>query len=929
MGGPLSSVYRLSFLLWAQFLQTLLGRDTAVQSEPRERIGGHLGPKVERGQPMIETQQRREDFKDSEIDFELLTPLFQQYFGLKKEHPNTIMLMRVGDFYEAYGQDAVTVARDAEIVLTAKEAGGGKKVPMSGVPFFSLDTYLRLLVSTGHRVALAEQLEDARQAKGLVRRGVVRTVTAGTILDPSLLDEKRHNFLCGITEIGSLYGCAFADISTGEFVCTEFNNSWERLEEELFRFRPAEVVVAAGTPLEIQAVSLKERLGSAVSTWDNQPSVKASRELLSRTFSSTPLKALDLDEASAALSASGLLLRYLQMTQGSQVLSLSAPRGYRTSEHMVIDSTSSRNLELVETLLGRQRRGSLLWACDFTCTSMGARRLRQWILHPLVEQESIEARLDSVEALLEGELVRRDIRGRLQSVSDIERLSSRVAYGTANARDLQALARSLAELPELAGACERLDDPTLMRLTYEFTSLKGLQRELDVALAEEPPVSLREGGLIADGYNEQLDELRALRGSGKDWIARLQEEEREKTGIKSLKVGYNQVFGYYLEVTKSNLASVPEHYIRKQTLANSERYFTPELKEYEARVLGAEDKIRELEYDLFTALRNRCAEEGETLRWVARCLSELDVLCGFAEGATRHRWVKPAITQDNLLEIQGGRHPVVERATDCRFVPNDVSLDQKRRLILLTGPNMSGKSTYLRQNALLVVMAQMGCYVPADSAVVGITDRVFTRVGASDDLHLGQSTFMVEMSEPANILRYATPRSLVILDEIGRGTSTYDGLSLAQAIAEYLYHECQSKTLFATHFHELTKLARRLRGCRNYRVAVREDRENIVFLHRIVPGGADRSYGIHVASLAGVPEPVLDRAKTLLERLERGQSGRAAGGPDPSLQLDLFAEPKPEEGVLEELRGVDEANLDGAAAAQLIVRWRAALNGAG
>jgi len=869
---------------------------------------------------MTDTQTRREDFRDSEIDFEALTPLFQQYFGLKIENPGCLMLMRVGDFYEAYGEDAVTVARDAEIVLTAKEAGGGKKVPMSGVPFFSLDTYLRLLVSTGHRVALAEQLEDARQAKGLVKRGVVRTVTAGTILDPTLLDEKQHNFLCGITEVGSLYGCAFCDISTGEFVCTEFSNTWERLEEELFRFRPAEVVVASGTPLELLATGLKERLGCSFATWDSQPSVKGSRELLSRTFAGQPLKALDLDEASAALSASGLLLRYLQMTQGSKALSLSPPRGYRTSEHMVIDSTSSRNLELVETLLGRQRRGSLLWACDFTCTSMGARRLRQWILHPLLDMEEIQARLDAVEALLEGEAARQEIRRRLQSVSDIERLNSRIAYGTANARDLQALTRSLAELPALAQACDRTEDPTLQRLTFEFTTLEPLRAELERAIAEEPPVSLREGGLIADGYDEELDELRRLRGSGKEWIQELQVTERESTGIKSLKVGFNQVFGYYLEVTKSNLSLVPEHYIRKQTLANSERYFTPELKEQEARILGAEDKIREREYDLFTRLRERCAGEGETLRWVARCLSELDVLCGFAEGATRYRWVKPQVTEENVLEVQGGRHPVVERSTDDRFVPNDVSLDEKKRLILLTGPNMSGKSTYLRQNALLVIMAQMGCYVPADSAVVGLTDRVFTRVGASDDLHLGQSTFMVEMSEAANILRYATPRSLVVLDEIGRGTSTYDGLSLAQAIAEYLYHECQSKTLFATHFHELTKLARRLRGCRNCRVAVREDRENIVFLHRIVPGGADRSYGIHVASLAGVPDPVLERAKSLLDRLERG-SARGAERPDPSLQLDLFEEEKPEEVVLAELKEVDSHSLDGAKAVGLINHW--------
>lgn len=873
---------------------------------------------------MTTTQQQRIDFCDSEIDFSELTPLFQQYFGLKKENPNCVMLMRVGDFYEAYGEDAGIVSRDAEIVLTAKEAGGGKKVPMSGVPFFSLDTYLRLLVKSGHRVALAEQLEDARQAKGLVKRGVVRTVTAGTILDPNLLDDKRHNFLCGISEVGSLYGCAFADISTGEFLCTEFVSSWERLEEELFRIRPAEVVVARGTPLELLAVGLKERLGCSLGDWENQPSVSASQDLIARSFDNAPLKSLDLDEASAALAAAGLLLRYLQMTQGSQVLSLSAPRGYRSTGHMVIDSTSSRNLELVETLLGRQRRGSLLWACDFTCTSMGARRLRQWILHPLVDREPIEERLDAVEALLGSEPTRTELRSRLKYVSDIERLNSRIAYGTANARDLSALVQSLTELPHLAEICSYVEEPALDRLTREFDSLEVLRQDLDRALAAEPPISLREGGLIADGYHHELDELRGLRGSGKEWIAKLQETERENTGIKSLKVGYNQVFGYYIEVTKSNLASVPEHYIRKQTLANAERYFTPELKEYEARVVGAEDKIRELEYRLFTGLRERACEFAEDLRRVARSLSELDVLCGFAEGATRHRWTRPTFTEENLLEFRGGRHPVVERSTQARFVPNDLSLDEKKRLLLLTGPNMSGKSTFLRQNALLVVMAQMGCYVPADTALIGIVDRVFTRVGASDDLHLGQSTFMVEMAEAANILRYATPRSLVVLDEIGRGTSTYDGLSLAQAIAEYLYHQCQAKTLFATHFHELTKLAKRLKGCRNYRVAVREDRENIVFLHRIVAGGADRSYGIHVASLAGVPEPVLQRAQSLLERMEReGTTERQAPS---STQLDLFNEPAASDLVIDELNSLDEDQLNGDQALELIGRWKRSLN---
>lgn len=872
---------------------------------------------------MTQTETQRETFRDEELDFETLTPLFKQYFGLKRQHPNSLMLMRVGDFYEAYGEDAATVARDAEIVLTAKEAGGGRKVPMSGVPFFSLDTYLRLLVSVGHRVALAEQMEDARQAKGLVRRDVIRTVTAGTILDPHLLDEKKHNFLCSLSELSGQYGCSFADISTGEFVCTEFQDSWERLEEELIRFRPAEIVVASGSSLQIQATALKERIGCSVAEWEGQPSLKSSRELIRRVFAGTPLKSLDLDEAGAALTASALLLRYIQMTQGSQALSLSPPRGYRSGEHMVIDSTSGRNLELVETLLGRERRGSLLWACDLTCTSMGARRLRQWILQPLLDPESIRQRSDAVEALVEGSAVRQELRSRLNAISDIERLNSRVAYGSANARDLLALARSLAELPLLARLCDRLEEPTLARLSDDFESLTELESELERAIAAEPPMTLREGGLIADGYDQDLDELRQLRGSGRDWITRLQESERERTGIRSLKVGFNSVFGYYIEVTKANISSVPEDYIRKQTLANAERYFTPELKDQEARILGAEDKIRAREYDLFCELRERCARHGERLRWLARCLSELDVLAGFAEAATRYRWVKPEICEENLLEIVGGRHPVVERALDVRFVPNNVSLDGKRRLVVLTGPNMSGKSTYLRQNALIVIMAQMGSFVPAEQAIIGVTDRVFTRVGASDDLHLGQSTFMVEMSEAANILRFATPRSLVILDEIGRGTSTYDGLSLAQAIAEYLYHESRSKTLFATHFHELTKLTRRLKSCRNYRVAVREDREKIVFLHRIVPGGADRSYGIHVASLAGVPEPVLDRARSLLERLERGQSGSHDEIHVASLQLDLFASPQPpKEKIVAELEQLDLDRLTPEQALLQIQAWR-------
>ncbi|MCA9794231.1 MAG: DNA mismatch repair protein MutS, partial [Candidatus Eremiobacteraeota bacterium] len=639
-----------------------------------------------------------------------------------------------------------------------------------------------------------------------------------------------------------------------------------------------------------------------------------------KQFRLASLQSCDLEGRKAAVLAAAHLLRYLQQTQRSNEITLSPPRGYSVADHMVIDNTSRRNLELTETLLGRERKGSLLWATDHTCTSMGARRLRQWLLRPLLDVATISARHRAVGSLTQDYGRCQELRSGLERILDIERLLSRVVYQTANGRDLRALQQSLAAMPGLRQTASSLGDATLESLAVRLDRLDDLAGLLDRALAEEPPVSLREGGLIAEGYNPELDELRGLRTSGKEWIASLQEREREETGIRSLKVGFNQVFGYYLEVTRSNLGSVPDHYIRKQTLSNAERYFTPELKEYEAKVLGAEDRIRELEYTLFCEVRDQVGARAAQLREVAQAVSELDVLSGFAEGAVRHDWVCPEMLEDNLLEVEGGRHPVVERALDLGFVPNECRLDSDERLVVLTGPNMSGKSTYLRQNALIVVMAQMGSFVPARRARVGITDRVFTRVGASDDLHLGQSTFMVEMSEAANILIHATPRSLVILDEIGRGTSTFDGLALARAIAEHLYHEVKAKTLFATHFHELTHLAKRFPGIRNYRVAVRENRDDIVFLHRIVPGGADRSYGIYVAQLAGVPEPVLERAKVLLKELEKGSKK----GPEQvrdSHQLSLFAGVD-SPGWTEELANLDLARLTPDQALAKLHQWK-------
>lgn len=813
------------------------------------------------------------------MDTSKLTPLFVQYFDLAEAHPGCLLLMRVGDFFEAYGPHAETLARDLEIVLTSKECGDGRTA-MAGVPFFALDTYLRMLIQKGHRVAIAEQMEDARVAKGLVRREVIRVVTSGTILDPAMLEEQSHNFLLCLAARGNEVGVAAADVSTGYFSATELPRDAERLFEEAARFRPAEVVVQGGDELLAQVAT---RLQVAT---QRVPEESGAEKLLLKQFHLTSLHSCDLLERPTAVQAAAGLVSYLRSTQGSQALSLDPPRGYRLNAHMVLDQTSRRNLELTETLLGRERKGSLLWALDETCTSMGARALKDWMLRPLLDLTEIEDRLEAVEYLVHDYARRSELRDCLGRVLDIERLLSRVVYQSANARDLLGLGQSLERLPHVHAvfAGTPLEERSQPLASPELAELQAL---LARAVADEPPLSLREGGLIRDGYCSELDELRGLRSNAKEWIASLEAREREQSGIKSLKVGFNQVFGYYLEITRSHLDKAPEHYIRKQTLANAERYFTPELKEFESKVLGAEERIREREYQLFLELRTAVAEQAVLLRQAARAVAELDVLGGFAEKAVREQWSRPVMGSECGVELTGCRHPVVELGLESGFVPNDCKVDPERRLLILTGPNMSGKSTYLRQTALACIMAQMGSFVPAQSARLGIVDRVFTRVGASDDLHLGQSTFMVEMSETANILHHATPRSLVILDEIGRGTSTFDGLALARAVAEHLHNQTRALTLFATHFHELTALEKELPACRNYRVAVRENRDDIVFLHRIVPGGADRSYGIYVAQLAGFPGVVLDRARAVLESLEAGR--KKPGARRGAAQMDLFA----------------------------------------
>ncbi|MCR5661237.1 MAG: DNA mismatch repair protein MutS [bacterium] len=817
-----------------------------------------------------------------------LTPLFQQYFSLKEQYPDCLLLMQCGDFYEAYGEDAADFARDLEIVLTAKEAGGGQKIAMAGVPIHAIDVYLRGLVAKGHRVAIAEQTMDPSQCKGLVPREVVRVITAGTIVDSDMLDEKNHNYLVCLAADKDKAGFACADISTGDFMATQFELSVPRLIEELGRFQAKEVVLAGARS---NRGMLKEAAGALEASITESPyafNAGESAEMLMKEFGLGSLHGFDLDSRPQAIIAAATLVRYLHNTALRYSVTLEPPHGYEASDCMVIDANSRRNLELTETLLGRERSRSLLGIIDRTCTSMGARRLQEWMMRPLIDLKAISARHDICETFCDNYETTSQLRGSLEHISDMERLLSRIIYGSANARDLLALAKSLASLPEIAELLGRYPDGSLKGL--EKISLhEELCDLLNRAIAEAPPLTLREGGIIRDGFNDELDELRGLRANSKSWISQLEEREREATGIRTLKVGYTSVFGYYIEVTKANSSLVPDHYVRKQTLVNSERYIIPELKSYESKVLSAEDRIRKLEYDLFIKIREAAAEQSADLRRTARTLADIDVFCSFAETAITCGWVRPELCGDAIIDLQDSRHPVVEAARGGDFVPNDCFLDRKKYLIILTGPNMSGKSTWLRQVAQIVILNQMGSFVPCSKARLGVIDRVFTRVGASDDLHLGQSTFMVEMSEAANILNNATPRSLVILDEIGRGTSTYDGVALARAVAEHLHDSIKSFTLFATHFHELTRLERTLKGCRNCRVSVKEMPDSVVFLHKIVPGAADRSYGIYVAKLAGMPESVLKRAECILKKLESESKKRVKEEPLAE-QIALFGE---------------------------------------
>jgi DNA mismatch repair protein MutS len=849
------------------------------------------------------------------------TPMLQQYFRLKAEYPDVLLAMQVGDFYEFYGPDAEIAARELEIVLTGREDGSNGRIPMAGVPIHAYERYFAKLVQKGYRVAICDQIEDPKLAKGLVKRRVTRVLTPGTVVEDSMLDARANNYLVAAVLGDPIHGLGVVDVSTGEFLTTEIagEGRQQKLLDELFRLQPAEVLVPEDQEELIQ--TLREQLSATITPVPLQEWVgREAREILLRHFGVESLRGFGCEEFTRGLDAAALALRYLQQNQMTALEHIRTLATYSVERFMYLDATARRHLELTQNLMDGTRRYTLLASIDSTCTPMGARLLKRWLDEPLLEPDAIAARLDAVEVLAQQSIRRDALRQMLRPLADLERLAARASTGTANARDLVALRQSLQRLPALYAEADALlrelsQPPTLLAtLAPRLAPLSDLCALLERALVDDPPADLKSGGVIRDGYDPELDRLRQVRTDGKQWIAQLEAKERQRTGISSLKVGYNAVFGYYLEVSKPHLNKVPADYIRKQTLANAERFITPELKEQEAILLGAEERINALEFELFSRVRGEVARHTPHLQSLARAIAEWDVLCAFAENAVRYRYVRPVVDTEDRIHIVGGRHPVVERFSEKPFVPNDCRLDPTQRLIILTGPNMSGKSTYIRQNALITLMAHIGSFVPAERAEIGLVDRIFTRVGARDELATGQSTFMVEMTETANILNNATPRSLVILDEIGRGTSTYDGLAIAWAVAEYL-HAIGCKTLFATHYHYLNELANRLEGVANYRVAVKEQGDRIVWLHKVLPGGTDRSYGVHVARMAGVPPEVVQRAEQILREFERRGVQGAVQPPTSDaptirtkkLQLTLFeAEEHP---VLEALRALDITTL--------------------
>ena len=802
-----------------------------------------------------------------------ITPMMQQYFAIKEEYKHCLLFFRLGDFYEMFFEDAVIASKELEITLTGKDWGQEERAPMCGVPFHSADGYIARLVEKGYRVAICEQVEDPKTAKGIVKREVIRVITPGTVLDHTMLDETKNNYILSVYGAKSGYGIAICDVTTGEFQTTEFQTvlAAARILDEVARFAPAEIVCNSEFREHPVALELEERFQISLEDIDDRMFYyETAKHTLEEHFHVASLDGFGLGKKQHAVSAAGGLLWYLLETQKNHLEHISALKYYTVGDFMPLDLSSRRNLELTETMREKNKKGSLLSVLDDTKTAMGARTLRKWVEQPLLSAAEICKRLDAVEELKQDLFLREEIKDVLRTMYDFERIMSRVVYQNANARELVMLKNSIENLPEMKKILSRCRSSYLMELYEKLDPLENICDLITQAITDDPPFSVREGGMIRAGYSAELDTYVKAKSEGTAWITQMEETEREKTGIKNLKIRFNKVFGYYLEVTKSNLAEVPPHYIRKQTLANCERFITPELNDLAELILGSEEKIVDLEYQLFTEVRNAVAAEVERIQFCAHVISVIDALQSLAEMAQQRDYVKPVVDDGEVIDIKGGRHPVVEKMRKGQFIPNDTYLDgEETRLAIITGPNMAGKSTYMRQTALIVLMAQMGSFVPADVAHIGIVDRIFTRVGASDDLNAGQSTFMVEMTEVANILHHATSRSLLILDEIGRGTSTFDGLSIAWAVLEFIADtkNLGAKTLFATHYHELTELEGKLAGVKNYCIAVQEQGEDIIFLRKIQCGGADHSYGIQVARLAGLPTKVIKRSGQILKQL--------------------------------------------------------------
>ena len=800
-----------------------------------------------------------------------LSPMMEQYVATKEKYKDCILFYRLGDFYEMFFDDAILASKELEITLTGKDCGMEERAPMCGIPFHAADTYINQLVKKGYKVAIGEQVEDPKLAKGLVKREVIRIVTPGTNLSSESLEESKNNYLMCISYVGKNYGISVTDLSTGVFKTCQIQQA-EKVVDEINKFQPSEVLYQAGVEQVEEIHAVCERLQvSHTEAPDYYFNLETDEETLKRQFHINSIEGLGLKDSPACVASCGALMQYMHETQMSSLSHINHIETYSVDSFMILDSATRRNLELTETLRDKQKRGSLLWVLDKTKTAMGARKLREFVEQPLLYKDAIEKRLDAIEAINKELIVREELREYLNTIYDLERLLTRIALKTANPRDLLAFKTSIQYLPDIYNLLRELPCERINEIYEDYDSLEDLYDLLEQAIVEEPPVSIKEGGIFKQGYRDEIDELRLAKTECKTWLADLESKEREKTGIKGLKIKYNKVFDYYFEVTNSFKSLVPDYFIRKQTLVNAERFTTDELNTLSGKILGAEDKLYALEYDCYVELREKLAAALVRVQKMAGYIAELDALCSLAYVADKNNYVRPSLNTDGVIDIKGGRHPVVEKmlANDS-FVENDTYLNNaESRISIITGPNMAGKSTYMRQTALITLMAQIGSFVPAESANIGLCDRIFTRVGASDDLASGQSTFMIEMNEVANILRNATKDSLLILDEIGRGTSTFDGLSIAWAVVEYIADPniLGAKTLFATHYHELTELEGKLSSVNNFCIAVQEEGDDIVFLRKIIKGGADRSYGIQVARLAGVPEPVLKRAREICNEL--------------------------------------------------------------